>query len=157
MAPLTGSQSSRTCPEAVVLRSAGETSCGAAVGQFELLRIVNFATGECIDGHSSRSASTLQATTPGGRVLVIEVSLVLAMSFTSPPSSDANTRYSSAPLTGLHVSVTGEATFVAPSAGAMTCGASPAQVAEPCTTNVPFAEASGVGQPSKSASTYQMT
>src|ERR1043165_3088775 len=117
--------------------------------------MVNLATFERVPGHSSETASTTHEISPGGSAFVVEVSLVLSMSTNAPPLSDAKTRYSWALATALQTSVTGEATFAAPSAGETIIGASPLHVAAPvATVNVERAESSGV-QPSKNVSTYQ--
>src|SRR5438067_9334963 len=134
MAPLTAFQSRRTGGVTFVAPSGGETSCGGVVAQFWLFLIENLATFERVPGHSSKAASTNQATLPGGRRLVAEVSPVFSMSWNAPPSSDANTRYSSAFSTALQTSVTGELMFAAPSAGATSAGASPPQFVLPVLT-----------------------
>src|SRR5207237_10832410 len=156
MALLTGSQSRRTGGVTLAAPSGGATSCGGAVGQFWLCLIVNFATAERVPGHSSETASTNQATRPGGSRFVVEVSPLFSMILKSPPSSDAKTRYASALAAALQASVTGAETFVAPSAGETVIGASPLQLLTPLlTVKVDLADDSGV-HPSKNVSTYQI-
>src|SRR5712691_8127291 len=121
MALLTAVQAKRTGEVRFFDPSAGARSVGPSVGQFCDRATVKFLVGERSEGQPSKTASTCQLTALGGSVPVIDVSVVLAITFVSPPSNEAWTRYSVAFGTELQESVTGEAT-VELSAGVMICG-----------------------------------
>ena len=101
---------------------AGDTSVVGELLQTVGLATMNVPREENVDGQLSNRASTYQITAPIGSGTPSEVVLELPTNDAiAPPAVAAQTRYELAPLTAVHVNVTGELTLAA-TAGEMSVG-----------------------------------